>query len=110
MNQQKRVKRHKKIRKNILGTSQRPRLAVFRSSQHIYAQIIDDILGKTIISASDFGENGTKIERAYKIGKKIAEKALKHKINTVVFDRGGFLYKGRVERLAAGAREGGLQF
>lgn len=110
MNKQLRLRRHKKIRKNVLGTTQRPRLAVFRSSSHIYAQIIDDSQGKTLASASDMKETGTKVEKALKVGKKVAEIAIKHKITAVVFDRGGFLYKGRVERLAAGAREGGLKF
>lgn len=110
MNKRLRIKRHKSIRKNILGTSKRPRLSVFRANQHIYAQIIDDSLSKTIVWASDIKESGTKREKAYKIGKTLAKKALKHKITAVVFDRGGFLYKGRVEQLAQGAREGGLKF
>lgn len=110
MNKTLRIKRHKKVRKNILGTSNRPRLAVFRSSSHIYAQIIDDSQSKTLAFASDIKESGTKREKAFKTGKKVAEVAIKHKITTVVFDRGGFLYKGRVEQLAAGAREGGLKF
>lgn len=110
MNKQLRLRRHKKVRKNVLGTTQRPRLAVYRSSSHIYAQIIDDSLGVTLVSASDVKETGTKVEKALKVGKKVAEIAIKHKITTVVFDRGGFLYKGRIERLATGAREGGLKF
>ncbi len=93
-----------------MGTADRPRLSVFRSNQYIYAQVIDDSLGKTIVSATDSGESGTKTERAYKTGKKLALAAIKHKIDTVVFDRGGFLYKGRIEKLAQGAREGGLKF
>lgn len=105
-----RINKHKKVRKNIFGTFQRPRLAVFRSSAHIYAQIINDTEGKTLAAVSDIKETGTKRERALKTGKKLAEKALKQKISEVVFDRGGFLYKGRVEQLAAGAREGGLKF
>lgn len=110
MNKQLRIRRHKKVRKNVLGTTQRPRLSVFRSGSHIYAQIIDDSQGRTLVAASDFKETGTKVEKALKVGKKVAEIAIKHKITTVVFDRGGFLYKGRVERLATGAREGGLKF
>lgn len=98
------------MKKKIFGTKDRPRLAVFRSSQHIYAQIIDDNIGKTLISASDMKESGTKVEKAYKLGKKLAEKAIKVKIKTVVFDRGGFSYQGRVAELAKGAREGGLKF
>lgn len=110
MNKELRVKKHIKVRKKITGTKNRPRLSVFRSNQHIYAQIIDDVLGKTIVSAIDYEESGTKTERAYKIGQKLARLAIKRKITTIVFDRGGFLYKGRVEKLAQGAREGGLKF
>lgn len=105
-----RKKRHKKIRRHIIGIAKRPRLAVFRSSQHIFAQIIDDSIGKTLVSLSDIKETGTKQEKAYKLGKKLAERAIKAKIKAVVFDRGGFLYQGRVEQLAKGAREEGLQF
>lgn len=105
-----RIKRHKKIRRKISGVSDRPRLVVFRSNKHIYAQIIDDSLGRTLVESCDLKETGTKKEKAYKVGRKLAEKALKHKITTVVFDRGGFLFHGRVEELARGAREGGLKF
>src|SRR3989344_4132483 len=105
-----RIKRHTRIRKYLKGTSKLPRLAVFRSNQHIYAQIIDDSQNKTIVSASDDKETGTKGERAYKIGKKLAEQAIKLKITAIVFDRGGFLYHGRVEQVAKGSREGGLKF
>ncbi|OGE33936.1 50S ribosomal protein L18 [Candidatus Daviesbacteria bacterium RIFCSPHIGHO2_02_FULL_36_13] len=101
---------HKKIRKHLWGTTKCPRLSVFRSTKRIYAQIIDDSLGKTLVSATDMKETGTKQEKAYKVGKSLAEKALKSKITTVVFDRGGFLYQGRIEQLAKGAREGGLKF
>lgn len=93
-----------------MGTQDKPRLAVFRSSQHIYAQIIDDLKSQTLVSESDLKLKGSKKEKAFEVGKKLAEKALKLKINTVVFDRGGFLYHGRVEELAKGAREGGLKF
>ena len=93
-----------------MGTSKCPRLAVFRSSQHIYAQIIDDSLSKTLVSASDIKETGSKKEKALKVGKNLAEKAIKAKITEVVFDRGGFLYQGRIAELARGAREGGLKF
>lgn len=110
MNLEFRIKRHIKIRKRLVGTSKRPRLAVFRSNKHIYAQIIDDTLGKTLVSASDSKVLGTKKEKAYKVGKILVEKALKKRISKVVFDRGGFLYHGRVEVLAKGAREGGLKF
>ncbi len=97
-------------RRKIIGSKERPRLAVFRSAQHIYAQIIDDSVGKTIVSGTDLKEKGTKIEKAYNLGKQLAEKALKAKIKSVVFDRGGFLFQGRVAQLAKGAREGGLKF
>lgn len=102
MDQALRVKRHQIIRKRLTGIKDRPRLSVFRSSKYIYAQIIDDSVGKTLASA-----NGKK---AYEVGKKLAEKALKLKIKKVIFDRGGFLYHGRVAELAKGAREGGLIF
>ncbi len=105
-----RVRRHKTIRKHLIGTSDRPRLAVFRSNQHIYAQIIDDSLGKTLVSGSDMKQTGTKKQRAYNLGKSLAEKALKSQIKTIVFDRGGFLYQGRIAEIARGAREGGLLF
>lgn len=108
----KRVRRHYRARKKIAGTVERPRLAVFRSSRYIYAQIIDDSQGKTLVSASDLKIDGkiSKSDRAYEVGKTLAAKAVKAGIKAVVFDRGGFLYHGRVEKLAAGAREGGLQF
>lgn len=102
--------KHKKIRRRVFGTSKRPRLAVFRSSKHIYAQIIDDSVGKTLIGESDLVEKGAKTEKAYAVGKKLAEKAVKKNITTVVFDRAGFLYHGRIAELAKGAREGGLKF
>lgn len=106
-----RERKHKKVRKKILGTSDRPRLSVFRSGKHIYAQIIDDGAGKTLVSASDLKmTKEEKGKKAYKAGKQLAEKALKLKIKKVAFDRGGFLYHGRVESLAKGAREGGLEF
>lgn len=109
---QARQARHIRIRKHLKGTSSRPRLAVFRSSKHIYAQIIDDQQRKTIAAVSDLKLTDKKVksDKAYEIGKKLAEDALKKEIKTVVFDRGGFLYHGRVEKLAKGAREGGLQF
>jgi len=109
-----RLKRHRRVRKNISGTAQRPRLNVFRSLNHIYAQIIDDTKGVTLVAASsmdkDFAGNGGNIEGATAVGKKIAEKALAAGIKTVVFDRGGYVYHGRVAALAEGAREGGLEF
>ena len=107
----KRLQRHKKVRKNIFGTSQRPRLSVYRSSQHIYAQLIDDSLGKTLVSGSDLGlKSGTKKEKSMQVGENLAKEALKKKITKAVFDRGGFKYHGRVAALAEGARKGGLEF
>ena len=109
-----RIKRHKRVRAKIFGTPERPRLCVFRSAKHIYAQIIDDVNGKTLVSAStmekDFTEYGGNKDAAKKVGVLVAERALKAKIDTVVFDRGGFVYHGRVKALAEGAREGGLKF
>ena len=108
------IKRHKRVRSNISGTPERPRLCVFRSAKHIYAQIIDDVNGKTLVSAStmekSFTENGGNKDAAKKVGVLVAERALEKKIDTVVFDRGGFVYHGRVQALAEGAREGGLKF
>ncbi len=105
----------RRIRKVSFGTSERPRLSVFRSNKEIYAQVIDDTNGHTIVSASsrDKGMSdakGTKSEIAHAVGKALAEKALKAGIDKVAFDRGGNLYHGRVKSLAEGAREGGLNF
>lgn len=98
-------------RRKIVGDSKRPRLAVFKSGKHIFAQVIDDSKSVTLFSESDIKlKNGTKSERAYDVGKNLALKALKHKINSIVFDRGGFLYHGRIAQVAKGAREGGLKF
>ena len=109
-----RVARHKRVRKNISGTAERPRLDVYRSSKNIYAQIIDDVEGKTLVSASSleagFEGAGSNKEAAKKVGLMVAEKALAKGIKTVVFDRGGYVYHGRVQELAEGAREGGLEF
>lgn len=109
-----RLKRHKRVRATIAGTAERPRLDVFRSTNHIYAQVIDDANGVTLVSASttekDFTENGGNKEAAKKIGLLVAERAKAKGISNVVFDRGGYLYHGRVKELAEGAREGGLQF
>lgn len=111
MNKQLRIKRHYKIRKRVIGTKDKPRLAVFRSGQHIYAQIINDSESKTLVAESDFKlDKMQKSKKAYEVGKKLAERALKIKIKKVVFDRGGFLYHGRVAELGKGAREGGLEF
>ena len=109
-----RLKRHARVRAKISGTTERPRLAVYRSNANIYAQIIDDVKGVTLCSASsvekDFEGIGSNKEAAKKVGAKIAEKALAAGITEVVFDRGGYIYHGRVSELAAGAREGGLKF
>lgn len=106
-----RSKRHLKLRKRVVGVDKKPRLAVFRSAKHIYAQIIDDSKGTTLVAKSDIKlSKSNKQDLAYQVGKKLAEKALKKKITRVVFDRGGFLYHGRVAKLAEGAREGGLKF
>jgi large subunit ribosomal protein L18 len=98
------------IRKKVSGTSERPRLAVFRSNKEIYAQLIDDVSNVTLTSASSADSKGTKTEQASAVGKLIADNALKAGISSVVFDRGGFLYHGRVKALAESAREGGLKF
>ena len=109
-----RMKRHNRVRGKISGTPERPRLSVFRSENHIYAQVIDDVAGNTLVSAStvekSFEGNGSNIEAAKKIGALVAERALQKGIEEVVFDRGGYIYHGRVKALADGAREGGLKF
>ena len=109
-----RIKRHKRVRAKISGTAERPRLSVFRSESNIYAQIIDDVAGNTLVAASSvekgFEGNGGNIEAAKKVGAMIAERALQKGIEEVVFDRGGYVYHGRVAALAEGAREGGLKF
>ena len=109
-----RIKRHERVRKNVSGTAQRPRLNVYRSLNHIYAQVIDDEKGVTLVAASsmdkDFEGYGGNVEAAKKVGAKVAEKALAAGIKQVVFDRGGYVYHGRVAALAEGAREGGLEF
>ncbi len=115
---EKRFRRHKRVRAKISGTAARPRLCVFRSAKHIYAQLIDDEKRKTIVAASDQElerktkneKRKTKVEVAREVGKLIAEKALKKKIKEVVFDRGWYKYHGRVKAIAEGAREGGLHF
>jgi large subunit ribosomal protein L18 len=105
---------HSRIRRTVKGTAERPRLSVFRSNKQIYAQLINDADGVTIAAASsaikDFAVKGKKVDIAKEVGKQIADKASQAGIKSVVFDRGGFLYHGRVKALAEGAREGGLQF
>ena len=109
-----RLKRHKRVRAKISGTPECPRLNVFRSEKNIYAQIIDDTKGVTLCAASsvekDFEGSGSNKEGARKVGKLIAERAKAKGIEDVVFDRGGYIYHGRVKALAEGAREGGLKF
>ena len=109
-----RIKRHSRVRGKISGTAERPRLCVFRSENNIYAQIIDDVAGGTLVSASTvekaFEGKGGNSEAATKVGAVLAERALQKGIEDVVFDRGGYIYHGRVKALAEGAREGGLKF
>ena len=109
-----RIKRHNRVRGKISGTAERPRLCVFRSENNIYAQIIDDVAGNTLVAASTvekaFEGNGGNMDAAKKIGALVAERALQKGIEEVVFDRGGYIYHGRVKALAEGAREGGLKF
>ena len=109
-----RLKRHKRVRAKISGTPERPRLNVFRSGTNIYAQIIDDVKGTTLVSASSlelgFEGRGNNCEAAAKVGEAIGQRAKDKGIDTVVFDRGGYLYHGRVKALAEGARKAGLEF
>ena len=109
-----RLKRHRRVRGKISGTAERPRLNVYRSTNHIYAQVIDDVKGVTLVTASstekDFGMTGGNKEAARKVGKLIGERAKAAGIGAVVFDRGGYMYHGRVQELAEGARESGLEF
>ena len=109
-----RLKRHKRVRAKISGTAARPRLCVYRSNAHISAQIIDDVKGVTLVAASTYGAgfegNGSNKAAAKAVGKMIAEKAIAQGISEVVFDRGGYIYHGRVSELAEGARKGGLKF
>jgi large subunit ribosomal protein L18 len=112
---QKRLRIKRRIRKVVSGTESRPRLAVFRSNKEIYAQVVDDVSGKTISAASSRDKDinsakGTKTDIASLVGKSVAEKALKAGVETISFDRGGYQYHGRVKSLAEGAREGGLKF
>ena len=107
----KRKRIHTKIRSKIMGTKERPRLCVFKSGKHIYAQLIDDDSHKVLVSASDVKmKKGKKVEHSMEVGKLVAKEAVTKKIEKVVFDRGGFLFHGRVKAVADGAREGGLKF
>ncbi|PRR80504.1 50S ribosomal protein L18 [Clostridium liquoris] len=109
-----RIKRHLRVRKKVFGTPEMPRLAVYRSEKNIYAQIIDDINGITLVASSsldkEFSGIGSNKEGAKLVGASVAKKALEKGINAVIFDRGGYIYHGRVKELADGAREAGLQF
>ena len=110
-----RTRKHKSIRRRIVGTAERPRLSVYRSLQNVFVQIIDDTTGNTLVSASTIEkgakiENGSNIEAAKQIGERIANKALEKGITTVVFDRGGYVYTGRIKAIADAAREAGLKF
>ena len=112
-----RLNRHKRVRAKVKGTAEAPRLSVYRTLNHIYVQIIDDVKGNTLVTASTLDkeikaslEGKDKKAQAYAVGELIAKKALAKKIDTIVFDRGGYLYTGRVQSLAEGARKGGLQF
>jgi len=108
-----RQKRHNRVRARVEGTTERPRLNIFRSLNHIYAQVIDDSQGHTLVAASTLDKDvadAPKMEQAKAVGKLVAERAKSAGINKVVFDRGGYLYHGRVKELAEGAREGGLDF
>ena len=109
-----RIRRHRRVRKKVLGTPERPRLAVFRSNRHITAQVIDDRAGHTLAAAStyeaDLREGSSNVEAAKKVGALVAERAKAAGVTKVVFDRGGFLYHGRIAALAAAARDAGLEF
>ena len=112
-----RVNKHRKLRNRFSGTAERPRLAVFRSNNHMYAQIIDDTVGKTLVAASTVEkevsaelEKTNNVEAAAYLGTVIAKRAIEKGINTVVFDRGGFIYQGKIKALADAAREAGLEF
>ncbi|HEY6585244.1 MAG TPA: 50S ribosomal protein L18 [Gaiellaceae bacterium] len=109
---QRRQRRHKRVRKDVFGTAERPRLVVFRSNRGISAQLIDDSAGRTLAAASSLdlkGDKGTKSDQAAEVGKLLADKAKKANVEAAVFDRGGYLYHGRVKALADAAREGGIK-
>lgn len=102
-----RTQRHKRVRAKVRGTTQRPRVSVYRSTQRLYVQLVDDSTGRTVVSSSS---DTKKIESAQKLGKRVAAKAVKNGIQAVVFDRGGYKYHGRIKALAQAMREGGLEF
>lgn len=110
---QRRQRRHRALRRRIVGTSERPRLSVFRSSAHIHVQVIDDGRSETLVAASTLeasAREGKKVDRARTVGELVARRALEKGIRRVVFDRGGYLYHGRIKAVAEGARSGGLEF
>ena len=105
-----RYRRHLRVRQKVAGTAERPRLVVFRSLKHIYAQLVDDVTQRTLMTVTDSGAEGKKTAKSTEVGKRIAAKAKEAGITKVVFDRGGYKYHGRVKAVADGAREGGLEF
>lgn len=105
-----RRRRHLRVRKKVNGTPERPRLVVFRSEKHIYAQLVDDVAQRTLVTVADNGLDGRKLEKSFEVGKRIAARAREAGVTSVVFDRGGYPYHGRVKAVADGAREGGLEF
>ena len=107
---EKRARRHLRVRKKVAGTTERPRLVVFRSLKHIYAQLVDDVTQRTLMTVTDGGLEGKKSERSAEVGRRIAARAKEAGITSVVFDRAGYKYHGRVKAVADGAREGGLEF
>ncbi len=109
--EERRARRHLRVRKKVSGTPERPRLVVFRSVKHIYAQLVDDVQNRTLVTVSDAKvAEGTKTERSAQVGRQLAERAKEAGITQVVFDRAGYKYHGRVKAVADGAREGGLEF
>ena len=108
--QELRYRRHLRVRKRVTGTPERPRLVIYRSLKHIYAQLVDDISARTLMTVTDTGLEGKKTAKSAEVGKRIAEKAKEAGVTKVVFDRGGYKYHGRVKAVADGAREGGLEF
>jgi len=109
-NEDRRMRRHLRVRKTVSGTPERPRLVVFRSLKHIYAQLVDDQAGRTIMTVSDATFEGKKTEKSVEVGKLLASRAKEAGVTRVVFDRAGYQYHGRVKAVADGAREGGLEF
>jgi large subunit ribosomal protein L18 len=107
---EKRLRRHLRVRKTLSGTAERPRLVVFRSLKHITAQLVDDVAQRTLLTVTDSGAEGKKTEKSAEVGRRIAARAKEAGITSVVFDRAGYQYHGRVKAVADGAREGGLEF